>query len=67
MYPNLRAEMARRKVSQTHLADVIGVRIGTMSKKIAGHSSFTLDEANAIKAELNTELTLEELFSKDEV
>ena len=67
MYPNLRAEMARHKITLTQLADVLGVRAATMSAKNNGQSPFSLDECFAIKKALNTDLSLEELFEKEEI
>lgn len=67
MYPNLRAELARRRITFSHLASMIGVTVGTMSQKNGGKASFTLDEAIAIKNVLETDMPLEELFQREEV
>ena len=64
MYPNLRAEIARRGVTLSQLAEVIGVTLQTMSKKINGGSEFTLNEAYAIKDFLGVDAPIEELFKK---
>ena len=65
MFPNLRAEMARRKITVAMLAKFLGKRVSTISAKMNGKSQFTLEECKAIKAFLKTELTLEELFRKE--
>lgn len=62
MYPNLRAEKARTNVADKDLAAAIGMSASTYSAKVNGKTEFTLAECKAIKAELGTELTLEELF-----
>ena len=66
MYLNLRAEMARQKVTLAMLAEVCGVTVSTMSQKNCGKSPFTFDEACAIKKALHTDLPLEVLFAKEE-
>lgn len=65
MYPNLRAEMARAKMTIAMLAKVIGVTEGTMSKKNSGKAPLTLDECSKIKTALHSDLTLEQLFEKE--
>lgn len=71
MYPNLNAEMARRKLTWTYLASRLGIRLGTMSQKQLGKVPFTLDEAIAIKAVLEEvhelDMPLEELFKREDV
>lgn len=67
MYPNLRAEMARHKVTAAELAKAVGVTNGTMSQKMNGKFGFSLDEANTIKETLKTDLTIEELFEIKEL
>lgn len=65
MYPNLRAEMARRKITIAILAKFLGKRISTISAKLNGKSQFTLEECKRIKAFLETDLPLEVLFRKE--
>jgi transcriptional regulator with XRE-family HTH domain len=66
MYPNLRAEMARKKVTGQELAKRIGITNGTFSQKFNGKFDFTLDEAQKIKKALGTDISIEELFEPDE-
>ena len=65
MYPNLRAEMARRNVTVHQLAIVLNVTSNTMSLKLKGKAPISLQEAIKIKDYLQTDLTLEELFRKE--
>lgn len=65
MYPNLRAEMARKNITGYELAEKIGITNGTFSTKFNGKSEFTLDEAFKIKGVLETDLTIEVLFAKE--
>lgn len=65
MYPNLRAEMARRGVNMSQLADAIGLTVGKVSARLSGKVKMSLDEAQAIKDVLHTDLPLEVLFSKE--
>lgn len=64
MYPNLRAEMARKGLTGKELAKVAGMTNATFSQKCNGKYSFTLDESKAIKEALQTDLPIEELFER---
>jgi transcriptional regulator with XRE-family HTH domain len=64
MYPNLRAEMARKNVTQVQLADFLGIRTATLSEKMSGKYPFTFDECLKIKEFLNVDMPVEELFKK---
>ena len=64
MYPNLRAEMARNRVTGNELAEALNIRPATFSEKMNGKSEFTFAEAKFIKEYLGTTLTLEELFER---
>ena len=64
MYPNLRAEMARKNVNMTYLAEHLGVTLGTLSLKINGKNEFSFGEAVQIKRLLGVDMALEELFEK---
>lgn len=65
MYPNLLAELARRKMTQGELAGKLGMTKACLSKKINGKSGFTLKEANKIKRILVTDETLDYLFMEE--
>lgn len=65
MYPNLLAELARRKMTQGELAGKLGMTKSSLSMKINGKSGFTLKEANRIKRILATEETLDYLFMEE--
>jgi transcriptional regulator with XRE-family HTH domain len=66
MFPNLRAEMARRNISVHKLAKMIGMSDSTMADKWHGRTSFSLEHAIAIKNALGVDMELEELFQKEE-
>lgn len=71
MFPNLRAEMARRKVTNAMLADALGVTPETLLRKLCGKSKIDLDEALSIKRYLadikpfEPDMPLEVLFAKE--
>ena len=48
MFNNLLAEMARNRINQTQLAEVLHVSQKTVSNKLKGKSEFTLSELNKI-------------------
>ena len=62
MYPNLRAEIKRRGLLMSQVANHIGVTESTFSLKMNGKLGFTLKEAFAIQEFLKTHLTIDELF-----
>ena len=67
MYPNLRAEMARKEINQNELADAVGITPATMSLKLSGKAKLTLDEAFAIKECVRSRLSLDALFATEAV
>ena len=49
MFPNLEAEMARSKITQLQMAEMLGVTPTTLSFKLNGKSSLSLKECVLIK------------------
>lgn len=49
---NIRAEMARGRVSQTRLAEVLGLSQTVVSKRLRGVTPWRIDEVSAIAAAL---------------
>ncbi|RED54768.1 XRE family transcriptional regulator [Cohnella lupini] len=64
MYPNLAAEMARKKLKQQDIAVVLNVRSATVSNKLTGKSPLLIDEAFGIQSSLFPDLSLEYLFKR---
>ena len=64
-HPNLRAEMSRIGIRQKDIAKLLGVSELTVSKKMNGKSSFTIDEAFLIQKTFFPNLSLDYLFSDD--
>jgi transcriptional regulator with XRE-family HTH domain len=62
MFPNLRAEIARKNLTMAEVADAIGLSVTHFSLKMNGKYGFTLAEAFAIKKFLNTKLSIDVLF-----
>lgn len=60
---NLEAEMKRHEVSREDIAEALGITLVSVQKKITGKVEFKCDEMFKIKKRLNTDLTLDELFS----
>ena len=65
MYPNLEAEMARRKVTRLELAAKLKMTATTLGNKLNGKSDISLQECLAIKKELNINMTVDELFKTE--
>lgn len=64
MYPNLMAEMARQKITQSRLAEMLGISERTMSDKLRGCADFKLSEMMKIKDQFGQ--TLDYLFERAE-
>lgn len=64
MYPNLRAEVARKGLTMKELAKRIGIGESTMNQKLNGKYAFTLDEAVLIRDVLEVDIPLDVLFEK---
>lgn len=62
MFPNLRAEIARQRLTMADVAEAIGMSVTHFSLKMNGKYTFSLTEAVKIKKYLKCNLTLEELF-----
>lgn len=65
MFPNLKAEMARRNIKVKDLASSIGVAPKTVYNRLSGRTEFTLSEMLTIKRHYFPDLTLDYLFNKD--
>lgn len=66
MYPNVRAEMARKKITLEKMAEAMDISIPALSNKLSGKSVLTFADAGKIKEILNVDIPLEELFEEDQ-
>ena len=62
MYPNLNAELARKKMSRAKLAAELQITSTTMSLKLNGRAELTLAECEKIREIVNNKCTLDYLF-----
>lgn len=67
MFPNLEAEMARSKITQLQMAEMLQVTPTTLSFKLNGKSSLSLKECVLIKQLMFPDKTLDYLFATDEL
>lgn len=65
MFPNLDAEMARRKITKAVLAEKVGRTPTTLSLKLNGKAPLTLTECIEIRDVVNPECSIDYLFSTD--
>lgn len=65
LYPNLFAEMARKKITQASLANRVHRTPTTLSLKLNGKAPITLAECVEIKKAIGTELSIDQLFASD--
>lgn len=63
MFPNLEAEMARKKITQAKLAEILEVTPTTLSLKLNGKSTLSLKECVKIKNMVFPDKTLDYLFA----
>ena len=64
MYPNLKAEMARRNITLAKLAEALGITVGTLSLKLNGKYPITWHEAIKIKEFIGVDMPIEILFEE---
>lgn len=62
VYPNIKAEMARKNLTVEGLSLVSGIKFSTLSAKLNGKRDLTYPEAVKIKQALNVDIPLETLF-----
>ena len=65
MFPNLRAEMARNKLTVKGLSELSGIKPDTLTNKISGETEFKLREMLAIQSVFKG-CSLEYLFESEE-
>lgn len=64
MYRNLKAELARKGLTQNEFCKLVGLSSVTFGRKIRGEAQFNIAEAKTIKKCLNYEGSLDELFEE---
>lgn len=62
MFPNLRAEMARKNINGKHLAGILKISYESVGNKINGKTEFTRLEMFKIKHEYFPDLSIDYLF-----
>ena len=62
MYNVLRGQIIASGMTNRQVAAHLNIRPTTLSQKLNGKSDFTLEEAGKIKAFLNVDMPLEQLF-----
>jgi hypothetical protein len=63
-YCNLKGELAKNNISKTKVAEVLGLHINTVTNKLEGSSSFSIEEAFKIKTQLLPYCDLSYLFAR---
>lgn len=64
IFPNITRKMKARQYTIEKLASELGIGRSSLSYKLSGKYSFTLDEAFKIRDALDREANVEELFQK---
>lgn len=64
MFKNIEQIIFTKQIPKKEIAHKLGISYNTFLLKLKGNYPFTLDEALRVKEVLQTELSVEELFSK---
>ena len=64
MFPNIKAELARKEMTIVDLSNATGIRYQTLWCKLKGDYQFTVDEAMRIKQAIGVDMPIEELFER---
>ena len=62
MYCNLEAELKRKQITREQLADLLGINVATVSKKLNVPNRLKLCEALEIQEKLFPDMDMRELF-----
>lgn len=65
MFPNLDAEMARKKITRNALAEGIHKTPTTLSLKLNGKAPISLNECIEIKKAIGSDCTIDYLFATE--
>lgn len=66
IYPDLRAEMARRNICYNEIMSVLGISRASVSLKLNGKRPLVITEAKQIRDELFPDMSLDDLFWAEE-
>ena len=64
-YLNLKGEMAKRDITTEKISNLLNLHRNSVSNKLKGLSSFSIDEAMKVKDAYFPDCAIEELFKKD--
>ena len=65
-YLFLKGEMAKRNISFESISELLGIHRNSVANKINKNSSFSVEEAEAIRKKYFPDIELEELFAKEQ-
>ena len=66
LYPVLAAELQKRKITHRKLGEVLGLDKSSIGNKMRGKHNFSPEQKEAIRKFLNVEMSVEELFKRNE-
>lgn len=65
MFPNLKAEMARKRLSIKAMSDLTGINYESLKNKMSGNTEFKRSEMCVIKNKVFPDKTLDYLFQME--
>lgn len=63
-YPTLEGEIAKRGIKKCAIASRVGISARSLSNKLSGRMSFTLDEAFQIQKQFFPNIDINDLFKR---
>jgi plasmid maintenance system antidote protein VapI len=65
-YPNLRMELFKNNITLEELSKYLNLHRNSISNKVNGHSSFSIEEASKIQKKYFPQMPIEYLFKKED-
>ena len=65
-YLFLKGEMAKKNITIEKISELLGIHRNSVSNKVSGDSSFSIEEARKIRDEYFPTFKVEDLFTKEE-
>lgn len=67
MYPNLKAELARNKMTIKDLSEKLNIKYSTLKNKVSGITDFKCREMYLIKKDVFPDQTVDYLFEENKI
>lgn len=65
-YPNLKMELFKKNITLEEIAKYLNIHRNSVSNKINGHNSFSIEEASKLQQRYFPTMKMEYLFKKED-